>query len=247
VTEDSDYVWISRDAGVSWNSTFIDLTNVYFVSSNFDGSIIFLSSDVSGLYKSIDGGSSFSLIYAGTFYSVSASDDGLNICVSENPVVSDGLIISSDGGSSFSAMGIVLPSGGYGFAECSISNDGSSIVATSWTQGVFYSSDSGLTWNNYTSEFNYWYALAVSGDGSIIVAPEYSGFTHIGKIVAPIVPEPEVVVRGGSGGSVVGSSEVVVPQSVVSITGDVVVPVSESNVLSKIWFSIVDWFKGLFL
>lgn len=60
-----------------------------------------------------------------------------------------------------------------GFYKVDSSNDGSVLVATTGHESLYYSTDSGLSWEEYSvdADDSYsWYSLAVSADGNVIAA-----------------------------------------------------------------------------
>lgn len=164
---DTAGLWRSTDGGESWNVVYGTATwsitaiafhptqknTVYFVSSHAaldQNSITKLSiSEKDGLYKSTDGGKTFTQVLHKEILSTFHSEDLIRFDKYENVYVltSEGVFKSSDEGATWENLGVVAPKS-TGVFSLYVSPDGRTIAAGTQAEGIVASFNGGLLWES---------------------------------------------------------------------------------------------------
>lgn len=221
-TAKSDSIYVSGDGGSTWTTV-----NVSGVASNYVGMVALSSGGLIGyavvsdnttssiLYKTIDGGLSWSVvspITSSVFSSsqniarlplIVVSSDGQKIFLSGNDMAYGNAIYSLDGGVTWTD---VAPAPGEAdglsaaYVAYTMSADGSTVVASYGNATTLYvSTDMGKSWTaqaGYTpGTANGVLALAISANGSTIVTgtsggPVATGITTVVTPPAPVTAPP---------------------------------------------------------
>jgi len=143
------------------------------ITSDNTGNKIVAAMQNGGIYYSPDSGNTWALSNAPNqrWYSVSSSSDGTKLVAA---AIYAGVYTSLDSGHTWTLTSL---SGGNAFALTAMSGDGHVMVAAttnSWSSNLWVSLDYGSTWTQ-TSIRQWFTSVAVSGDGSRIVASSLSG------------------------------------------------------------------------
>jgi uncharacterized repeat protein (TIGR02543 family) len=183
----------STDFGVTWSVIANTSSRNWFsIASNLDGTKVAAVDRGGDIWTSTDSGSTWTQRVVGgavrNWESIASSSDGLKLVAVASNGSSNGFIYtSSDGGATWSSN--LAPSGNNKFTGVASSNDGTYLAATTWTSGIFTSSNSGQTWTlrtlpvpNVGGETNL-QAVASSGDGSrLVTGSRLSGASNGGII-----------------------------------------------------------------
>ena len=182
-----DSLYLSSDFGSTWAQIYSG--SIADVSMSSDGKYILMSNSTSAfdlrgrLYLSSNYGSSWTEIYppGGTPETQDwGSTVNKNVSISANgkymlAVTTDTqlstqygtLYLSSDFGSTWAQIYSTV---GYSFDIFSISADGKYILAGSYQDKVYFSSNYGITWVIAINEYYYWDTSSISADGKYILA-----------------------------------------------------------------------------
>ena len=177
VSSDGGQTWTSGDSvGGVWISSDMSATGDKMVAVQYGG----------GMYMSSNFGVTWTQVTdplvngpAGlNFESVTMSQDGHHLAavIQADPATApDGpLVLSNDGGTTWTAASLPPVVGGYFWRSIDSSADGQVIVAAEHNGQVFRSMDGGLTWSPLTITIGgapvdeSWYRLQISDDGQVI-------------------------------------------------------------------------------
>lgn len=174
-------LWVSTDGGTTWAKK--SSSGATSVASTPDGKNIWGVSNA-GIKFSTDYGSTWAMksgvITSGSFgTSVAVSPDGKYVTVGTNGS-NAGVYTSSDSGATwkFRALGTATTANITGV---SVSDDGSRQVAADYYNGaVWFSLDSGVTWQKATLPNSNWRSALIAADGSKLVVTSLVGGVYIG-------------------------------------------------------------------
>lgn len=182
--EDEGQIFVSQNAGNTWsNVSPNDAEDWHTVVISGDGTTIaaIATDDTDNLYTSINGGSTWqtsAVPNVNHWESLSISDDGDTVLVGgeNNTTASPFVYISENSGTNWDD--ITPASGGMGFAaKTALTDDGSKIVASVYGYDggdydtVYLSENKGDNWTDISpddADDNYWEAIAISGNGSVL-------------------------------------------------------------------------------
>ncbi len=160
-------IYISRDAGASWNASPAPNRRWRSVASCADGTILIAGTDfgtnygeLPSIYVSTNSGGAWVLSPAPgqPWQALASSADGTRLAAG----VYGGLIyLSKDSGTSWRAAGV--PSSRWGAIASSA--DGSRLVAAAWEGMIYFSTDAGQTWTKANAPGSQWQSVACSADG----------------------------------------------------------------------------------
>ncbi|MDQ5927724.1 MAG: hypothetical protein QG633_162 [Patescibacteria group bacterium] len=168
-------IFISHDAGITWNSRMPGVPYGLFgglsrVDSDADGSNLIVAGV--RLFTSSDGGVNWTERQpAGnvdsTWVAVASDADGSNLAAVN---LSEFVYVSTDGGETWTPHDPGNPDFAD-FISVDMDSDGSKIIAGSWSLGVWISDDSGDTWTDRSPAGNTtWRVAASDADGSNLMA-----------------------------------------------------------------------------
>jgi len=163
-----DYICVSSDGGSTWSER-VSAGARHWISacSSGDGTKLAAAVGLSGyVYTSADGGSTWTErtgAGARDWAAIDCSGDGNRIVAADSDIA--GIFVSNDGGATWAVNDV---SGNY-FESCSISDDGTTLVAGG-QNCLFISTDGGETWRD-SYPYSGWHAgIAMASDGSRIYA-----------------------------------------------------------------------------
>lgn len=168
-TSPNGFAYTSTNGGATWTQRQWN-TGFTHLAGSRDGQYLVASARTCcaganpGLFISTNAGASWSQVQYVNFFKASISDDGQKIFA----VGANGLVYSSNGGSSFSTISI-SGSVNNSWAGVGISGDGSTLVAVGGGTGLYVSTNAGATWTLRVSDV----ALAdvdLSTNGQSIIA-----------------------------------------------------------------------------
>jgi photosystem II stability/assembly factor-like uncharacterized protein len=160
-SSDSGATWIARETSRSWTS----------VASSADGSRLLAGSDASGsagdLFTSRDFGENWNpCAVPNRWKAVASAADGIHLFARSEDAAQGDISLSTDGGTTWTvAKQDVL---GIGRTGVAVSADGSRIMLPDVTTGLRLSPDGGTTWTTSGLGLS-WNAVAISGDGSLLI------------------------------------------------------------------------------
>ncbi|MGA2822816.1 MAG: hypothetical protein ABSE72_04755 [Bacteroidales bacterium] len=162
-------LYISDDNGYTWNQCPEHVPDYYVSGATILGKDIFVSSDVNGIYKSIDNGQTYTLSNNGltSVHVYTLETNGNKIYASTG----DGLFVSSDHGTTWTIISNVL------FNIQGINHlvfDGSTILAGGYT-GLIFSMDDGVTWKQAVNGLSDPRIESLAVSGSTFLAGTPSG------------------------------------------------------------------------
>lgn len=133
-------IWRSLDQAENWTAAGLSGVDVRCIASV--GSILFVGTNGSGVYRSDNWGETWAAVNTGLTSSNVRAIEAMDGVLFAGGQVGSGVFRSSDLGANWTRLRGGLPSGSYrGFAT-----DGGVIFAGSFGAGVFYSRDSGAHW-----------------------------------------------------------------------------------------------------
>ena len=175
-SSDTGATWIARETSRLWTS----------VASSADGSRLVAGSDNSAqagdLFTSTDFGENWNpCAVPNRWKAVASAADGIHLLARSEPLPAEGEIsLSTDGGATWTvATQNVLGSGRTGVA---VSADGSRIMLPDITKGLWLSLDGGTTWTTSGPGLS-WNAVAISGDGSLLIGAtgDSGGYIYLSR------------------------------------------------------------------
>lgn len=197
-TMDDGNTWVNSSAGITIPNS---LTSIRALAKNTDGTQLFAGTFNGGLFKSTDGGASWSAINNGLtsleIRKLAYDNSGSNALIVGT---SNGLFVTRDAGASYTRLPDLM--GMQASVEGIVVEDflrGSLYVAS---QGrVFRSVDSGQTWielaeANPVSAYRYITAFGSDGPGVL-----YTGSTYVGLHEYTVSPDLEVIAQPPAAGS----------------------------------------------
>lgn len=213
---DNGYIYTSADGGATWTEqTGSDVHTWSSIASSADGTKLAATAygiasetiDPSVVYISTDGGVTWTPSLGGNIFgSLTMSGDGTKLAVINTFATSYGvgyIHVSTDGGATWTTL---TSSGLRPWTSVAYSADGSMLVAvdhgtiingdTIFGGYIYTSTDDGLTWTPQTSAgINAWGLVAVSADGSKMIARTVNGNSVWIRPSAPSVAVTSVTVN----------------------------------------------------
>lgn len=167
-------LYLSSDSGATWRSANVPTNYAWeSVACSADGSRLVGATFTAGyIFTSADSGNTWSNRYsAGYCVSLASSADGMKLAA-----VGPSLFTSTNGGTNWSISGAPA----LDWNQVVSSADGKTLLAVQYdTDSFLYvSRDSGLTWNP-VGQSNTWDVVAMSADGSRMLASEDSGPIYV--------------------------------------------------------------------
>ena len=162
----------STDSGATWSQLSNSVTQSWHkVASSADGQVLAAAGlHGTALYVSTNGGTSWSPKDVGNWAGIAISDNGATMVA----VASSGIYVSTDSGTTWNNRETARS-----WADVSISNDGTKMIASVGEGKIYRSIDSGTTWevlpNSPTKKH---LSVACSSDCSTIVAGTNWEFVH---------------------------------------------------------------------
>ena len=178
-TNNTNYIYISTDSGATWQSTSSPLLNWIAIAMSSDGNTI-IGADYSGsIYKSTNGGSSWTQLTNApdVDWSCLAMSSDASILIAG---INGGYIYTStDSGTSWTMR---TGSGSRTWSSIACSSDGTKIAGAAGYEGpnIYISTDSGATWTtSYVSATAYCYSVTMSSDGTkLAVGSTYGDYVY---------------------------------------------------------------------
>jgi photosystem II stability/assembly factor-like uncharacterized protein len=145
VAATTEGVYYSNDNGLTWNSSNLSSTDVYANGLAANGSIVCVGvtsfTITSGIYRSTNGGQSWTLATSAVSDPVAIAGDGSSYFYASN--FSD-VFVSNNNGQAWNLAGPGIPIGAGGFTILSIDSN----VFVGNSKGVYYSADHGVSFSN---------------------------------------------------------------------------------------------------
>ncbi|MBU6409117.1 MAG: hypothetical protein KGR98_01900 [Verrucomicrobia bacterium] len=167
----SGYIYLSSNSGVTWGIAGLGYPTAYSwtaVASSADGSKLFAALDGGQIGYSANGGSSWSLGSGTASYNwtaVACSSDGSRVVAAEN---NGRIFTSSNSGANWGVATNTNPT--VSWSAVASSSDGTRLVAGGNAGQIYLSTDSGANWSQVASLGAGVTGLAMSADGSRILA-----------------------------------------------------------------------------
>lgn len=178
-------IYTSSDDGVTWNQKAALSPKVPWqsVASSADGMNLAVAVWPGYISTSSDGGQTWVQRQSAgwrSWYSIASSADGSQLVA----ITNSSFYISTDYGATWESRTL---SPNPSFASVASSADGTKLIVGGYVGPVYMSSDSGDTWTTLTDfdsdDKGLWYGVAVSADGSTIVAVDSYGSDYSGGYV----------------------------------------------------------------
>lgn len=190
-------LYASANGGRTWTATAFS-GNWTAVAMSASGSVMY-GAAIGGIYSSANWSSVLSGTSGYDWVAIASSADGSRLIAAATNS-GGGIYISSNGGSSWSSVG--LPATNW--TSVASSSDGSKLVAVV-KGGLVYTSDNwGATWQNNGLTGN-WQCVASSSDGSTVAAGIYNSTTSGLYGIYTAVSDSESMTTAGTGGFIGGS------------------------------------------
>jgi photosystem II stability/assembly factor-like uncharacterized protein len=177
-------LWVSTDAGATWAKKTPSGKGATSLASTADGQTIWATSN-SGVRVSNDYGNTWvaktGILTSGFAVSLSVSPDGKYIALGASGS-SAGVYISSDSGATWEkrTMGNKVTTVWQGVA---VSDDGKRLAAADYyNRELWFSVDSGATWQQAPLPAVSWRSVMVSADGTKFIAVGLSGQIYTGVL-----------------------------------------------------------------
>lgn len=176
------YIYKSSDLGASWTQLASAGNRKWGgVAISSDGTKLAATDSAVGgyIYTSTDSGSTWTAHTTGPtkMFSIVGSADGTKLVVANYGL----MYMSNDSGSTWTQ---ITSAGTHFFYSLAMSADGNIIFAgdDAATPGayIYTSSDGGATWVQHTEVDDYWNGIALSADGTKMIAGVDAGYLHLG-------------------------------------------------------------------
>lgn len=166
----------------TYNSVGIHGKGFYDVAISSDGKYMYSAAHSYGIYISDDYGQTWHKSNGTTteeYVAITTSADGKYVYIAGN---AHEIWKSSDFGETWT-ISTVAPLNNFGWGTVKTSDDGKDVIAGTEGQpneGIYVSNDYGSTWNSESPATDgLYYATAVSGNGSYMLAPDSNGDVYI--------------------------------------------------------------------
>ena len=177
--DDGGSLYRSTDFGVNWSVVFgTSSRNWFSIATSIDGTKVAAVDRGGDIWTSADSGTTWTARRVGgqvhDWASIASNSDGTKlVAVATNGSENGFIYTSTDGGVSWSSN--LAPEGNNQFTGVASSSDGTHLAATTWSSGIYTSSDSGQTWTLRSlpvpdeESLTYLQSVASSADGSRLV------------------------------------------------------------------------------
>lgn len=142
-------IFISSDNGSTWNRSSVGITSQNINSVMADGSTIYASAGYQLVFRSTDGGLSWTHASSGiTSEVIELRSDSSRVLALTNgaPAAAVGLFATSDTGNTWTEIPTAFPE-----LMSTLSCAGSRIYVGTWNGAIYYTNNSGGSWNNVGS------------------------------------------------------------------------------------------------
>ena len=181
------YVYTSTDGGATWTQqSSAHGTTMYDITSSSDGSHIAASAEYNNtLFTTGNGGATWTSQPESTYWtSLASSADGTKIAAVSRAVAgSTGVVISTDGGSTWTAYsvpGYHPYSNEQDWVDVTMSSDGTAIAVAEQNGDIHTSTNGGVMWTDQSSAGSrFWMAITSSADGKTIAGILLNGSIYL--------------------------------------------------------------------
>ena len=191
------YVYVSTNHGSTWNQTGANLQGQTSVAVSADGSrLAAVGADTS---RAIETSSDFGVTWitnnapTAARFCIAASADGMRLITAGD---SNSINTSTDGGVTWISTNVPNAPGSLWYAAAASADGKTLVLATHQPVGCIYTStNSGATWTSNNVPADIWGSVAVSADGSRMVAAASGD----GIYVAQTTPKPQLNLTAANG------------------------------------------------
>ena len=191
------YVYVSTNHGSTWTKTGANLQGQTSIAISADGSrLAVVGANTSG---AIETSSDFGVTWitnnapTATRFCIAASADGTRLITAGD---ANSINLSTDGGTTWISTNVPNAPGSSWYSAASSADSKALVLASHQPIGCIYTStDSGATWISNNVPANLWESVAVSADGSRMVAAASGD----GIYVAQTTPKPRLNLTASNG------------------------------------------------
>ena len=191
------HIYVSTDHGSTWSQSSANLQGQASVVASADGSrLAAVGANISGvIMTSTNFGVTWitNSVPGSVRLCLAASADGAKLIAAGD---SNAINISSDGGLTWISTNVPdAPNSSWYSAACSADGKTLALASHQPVGCIYTSTDSGLTWISNNVPTNLWESIAVSADGSRMVAAAFGD----GIYVAQTTPKPQLNLTASNG------------------------------------------------